>query len=132
MIGPPPGKRIDSAPFDVMLAAALCCILLGLAWLQFRWIGQVSQAEHDRLQANLNSSAVRFAQDFDGELERMMRGLLGGDGPPRPGDDIKVYQSRLVAWRQTSRYPGLVKAVYLADGPAVPEELWPLAERLGG
>jgi signal transduction histidine kinase len=131
MIGPPPGKRIDSAPFDVMLAAALCCILLGLAWLQFRWIGQVSQAEHDRLQANLNSSAVRFAQDFDGELERMMRGLLGGDGPPRPGDDIKVYQSRLVAWRQTSRYPGLVKAVYLADGPAVPEELWPLAERLG-
>jgi signal transduction histidine kinase len=114
-----------------MLAAALCCILLGLAWLQFRWIGQVSQAEHDRLQANLNSSAVRFAQDFDGELERMMRGLLGGDGPPRPGDDIKVYQSRLVAWRQTSRYPGLVKAVYLADGPAVPEELWPLAERLG-
>jgi signal transduction histidine kinase len=131
MIGSPPGKRIDSAPFDVMLAAVLCCILLGLAWLQFRWIGQVSQAEHDRLEANLNSSAVRFAQDFDGELERMMRGLLGGDGPPRPGDGVQIFQSRLAAWRQTSRFPGLVKAVYLADGSTVPEELRPLADQLG-
>ena len=130
MIGPPTGKRIDSAPFDVMLAAVLCLILLGLAWLQFRWIGQVSQAERDRLEANLNSSAMRFAQEFNGDLERMMRGLLGGDEPPRPGEILQTFQARLSAWRQTSRYPGLVKAVYLARDSVLPEELQTLVQRL--
>ena len=130
MIGPPPGKQIDSASLDVLLAAALCCILSGLAWLQFSWIGQVSQAQHDRLEGNLNSSAVRFSQEFDGELERMIGVLLGGRGPSLADEDSRVFDSRLSAWRQTTRYPSLVKAVYLVDSAALPDELRPLAQLL--
>jgi len=130
MMGPLSGKRVDSARLDILLAAGLCCILLGMAWLQFRWIGQVSQAEHDRLEANLNSSTDRLARDFNNELERMLGVLVGPEIPPPPVENVQVFESRVSAWRQTSRYAGLVKKVYLGDTANLPDDLRRLSERL--
>ena len=49
-------------------------VLLGLigllAALQFRWLGQISDASRDRLRATLESGASAFARDFDAELTR--------------------------------------------------------------
>ncbi|MBL8188447.1 MAG: HAMP domain-containing histidine kinase [Acidobacteria bacterium] len=39
-----------------------------LAVLQYRWLGEVSAAERERMQANLKTSAERFCSDFDREL----------------------------------------------------------------
>src|SRR5678816_2032686 len=55
-------------PFTLILVAALLLLLPALAFLQYKWLGQVSQAERDRMKSNLHASAVQFAEDFDREL----------------------------------------------------------------
>ncbi len=50
---------------------SLVAILAVLAVLQYRWSGQVSQAERDRMQASLNASMTQFRQEFGRELQQM-------------------------------------------------------------
>src|SRR5262245_14636123 len=54
--------------FMLLLVAALLVLLPLLAVLQYRWLGEVSQAERERMQANLRTSAERLCSDFDREL----------------------------------------------------------------
>jgi two-component system sensor histidine kinase SenX3 len=62
------------------LAAVVLAILLPLlAILQYRWIGEVSQAERERLRA----APDHFAEDFDRELTRAF--LSFQPAPPAPG-----------------------------------------------
>jgi hypothetical protein len=53
------------------LVGASVALLLGLAALQYRWLGDVSRGERERQQANLNTSLKQFTQDFDRELTRI-------------------------------------------------------------
>jgi len=55
------------------LVAALMLLLPLLAALQYRWLGQVSEGERERLQASLRAGANRFSQDFDQEISRAYR-----------------------------------------------------------
>lgn len=54
------------------LAAAvlLLALLAGVATLQYRWLGDVSRAERDRLQASLQSRASDFASALDTDVTR--------------------------------------------------------------
>jgi hypothetical protein len=53
-----------------LVTAALLVLLPALAVLQYRWVGQVSAAERDRMERNLRVGAYQFRQAFDGELWR--------------------------------------------------------------
>jgi signal transduction histidine kinase len=53
-----------------LLVATLTGLLLLLAVLQYRWLGQVSEAERERRQAALRVAVQRFSEDFDRELAR--------------------------------------------------------------
>ena len=37
--------------------------------LQYRWLGQISDAERDRLQSRLRDDTNRFAEDFNREIQ---------------------------------------------------------------
>ena len=52
----------------LLLAATLLVLLPLLAVLQYRWLGEVSAGERERMQTNLRTSADRFCADFDREL----------------------------------------------------------------
>ena len=47
-------------------ALFILCGILG--FLQYRWIGEVSLAERDRLGKSLQETLDRLSQDFDGEI----------------------------------------------------------------
>ncbi len=47
---------------------ALAAVLAGLAVLQYRWSGQVSEATLAQMQSNLHISLMGFRQDFAREL----------------------------------------------------------------
>ena len=47
-----------------VLIGVLCLLLPVLAFLQYRWIGQVSAAEHERLEEGLDNAARRFVEDI--------------------------------------------------------------------
>ena len=50
------------------LMAGLAAVLLLLAGLQYRWIGEISEADRDRLRRGLDVAAEQFRRDFNREL----------------------------------------------------------------
>lgn len=55
------------------LLAVLCLLLLGM---QYRWTGEISRAESNRLRATLGESLQRLGQSFDSELRATCEQLL--------------------------------------------------------
>ena len=60
-----------------LLTAALLVLLPALAVLQYRWAGQVSEAERERMQHNLRNAASQFRDAFDLEVGRTLIGQIG-------------------------------------------------------
>lgn len=94
-----------------MLLAGLPLILLPLlAVLQYRWIGEVSAAERDRLESSLRVASDHFASDFDAELIRLSNSFQIRDGFP---DSAAPILERYQTWSETSPYPRIVRNLYL-------------------
>ena len=53
-----------------VVAIALLGLIVLLAVLQYRWLGQISEAERAQRRATLAAGALEFAQDFDREITR--------------------------------------------------------------
>ncbi|HEX8456811.1 MAG TPA: HAMP domain-containing sensor histidine kinase [Pyrinomonadaceae bacterium] len=104
------------------LAASLVVLLGVLAALQYRWLGQVSAAERERMQATLSAGATRFAEDFDRELARVYFNLkLDADAWRK--QDGETYAARYEAWRASTPHARLVSNVYVVDGSDAGGEL---------
>jgi hypothetical protein len=98
----------------LVLVAALIALLPLLAVLQFRWLGEVSQAERDRMQASLKTAITNFSQDFDRELTRAYM-TFQLDSRTQRDRDWQDYARRYDQWMQAAPYPQLVSGVYLAE-----------------
>src|SRR4029077_17086202 len=60
-----------SAPWPLLAAPVLLLVLLvTLATLQYRWLGEVSEAERARMRDGLRARAAEFSLAFDRELTR--------------------------------------------------------------
>jgi len=88
------------------------CATLGV--IQYRWIGEVSRAEHDRLKNSLQASLQRISEDFDAEI-RSAYSALSTDSPSLV-EDVRERELaiRYARWRTTSRYSGLVRKLAIA------------------
>ena len=64
-----PDKAYNWSRREIAVGAALFAVLITLAVLQYRWIGQVSEAERLQLDRDLRTSMARFVEEFDGELQ---------------------------------------------------------------
>jgi len=98
-----------------VLAASLVVLLGVLAALQYRWLGQVSAAERERMQGTLSAGATRFTQDFDRELGRVYFNLKLDAGAWRTRD-ADAYAARFEQWRATAPHAQLVGDIYVVDG----------------
>ncbi|HEY9403858.1 MAG TPA: HAMP domain-containing sensor histidine kinase [Pyrinomonadaceae bacterium] len=98
----------------LVLAASLVVLLGVLAALQYRWLGQVSAAERERMQGTLSAGAARFTQDFDRELGRVYFNLKL-DATAWRTRDGDAYAARFERWRATAPHPDLVADIYVVD-----------------
>lgn len=89
--------------------------LLPLAWLQYRWIGDLARAEQDRRKSHLESSVARFVQDFDGEVFRVQRALMAGRGEP-PFLDLERLAARFHTLAGSGFDPRLIKRLLVSRG----------------
>jgi len=98
------------------LAAAVAALLVvvgALAALQYRWVGQVAEAERSRMQAGARTRVAQLAQDFDREVTRAFAWLqvdadmLGPEGGAQ-------YAVRYDRWLGGAEHPGLVAGIYVA------------------
>jgi signal transduction histidine kinase len=101
----------------LVTSAALLGLIALLATLQYRWLGQVSAAERERMKTNLSARAAAFAQDFDREITRAY--LTFQLDPLQEEASLATQMAeRHDRWQATSRYPRLVKSTYVAPGGA--------------
>src|SRR5262249_48140944 len=93
-----------------LMPLALAAVLVALAFLQYRWSLEVSNATTTQMQVNLHNALLTFRQDLSGELARL--GLEVGGDPGRPIDE-KTLSGKFEHWRRTSSQPGLAKDIFL-------------------
>src|SRR5574342_37881 len=101
---------ISRAKSSVFLVGLLLILLPALAVLQYRWIGEVSAAERERLQNSLSVASDRFAMDFDAELSRVAGAFQIRDGVP---DTAFPIMERYQAWLESTPYSRLIRNIYL-------------------
>jgi signal transduction histidine kinase len=93
-------------------ALFLLCGILG--FLQYRWIGEVSRAEWDRLGQSLQATLDGLGRDFDAEIAAAYRALAA------PGFEIETDSieaslgARYKQWTQTARHAGMIRRVAVA------------------
>ena len=97
-----------------LLTTTLLVLLPALAVLQYLWVGQVSEAERERMQHNLRNAASQFRDAFDLEVGRALLSLQVGPVTARDGAS-EQYTDRYEAWVDTSEHPQLVSNIFLVD-----------------
>ena len=94
-------------------AIAVSCVVLGV--LQYAWIGEVSIAERERMQASLHGSLQRLSRDFNGELSSAIAALHPVRSAEEGEDREALYLARYERWKETSpHHPNLFKRIALA------------------
>ncbi len=100
------------------LVAAMLILLPVLAVLQFRWLGQLSDAERERLQRNLRATTTEITTALDLELARVIVGLQV-DGLTLHEQAWDRYAERHAAWGAAAIDAAIVRGVLLADADGV-------------
>src|SRR5258708_40315512 len=95
------------------IAGALFGLILLLATLQYRWLGQISGAERERMTATVNTRATGFGQDFDREVTRAYLLFQMDPMQQETGAAVAGLVARYDRWQATARFPRMIKEVYL-------------------
>lgn len=95
------------------LAALLSLIALGgalivLAVLQYRWIGQLADAERRQMKSSIEFAANHFSDEFDRELTRL---FISFQGPLREAS-AEMSQRHFDEWVSVARDPRIVKMMW--------------------
>lgn len=89
--------------------------LLGvLAALQYVWLGQISEAEKDRLGRRLLTDTERFGEDFNREIQNAYINFQT-DGSLWRQRDWALFNERYDFWRGRTAYPNLIKEFYYLE-----------------
>jgi signal transduction histidine kinase len=104
-----------------IIAGGLLGLIALLATLQYRWLGQISGAERDRLKASLHDRATAYGLDVDRELTRAyLLFQLDSLGPDQGA--AGALAARYDRWLATARFPRMVKDVYVVPAQSAPGE----------
>ena len=115
-----------------VLVTVLLFVLVLLAAFQYRWLGQVSEAERTQMREFLKVAAGHFCQEFNNEVSavydcfRPEPGAAGFFNTLRP-------DARYKKWASSTQFPRLIKDVWLVPEPdgrsAEIQRLMPMAQK---
>lgn len=97
--------------FPILVVAALLTLLSVLALLQYRWLGQISDGERERMQRNLQSDTERFAEDFNREIQNAYLNFQV-NADVWKNNDWKNFNDRYKFWREKTAYQNLIEDFY--------------------
>ena len=99
-------------PLGIFVPIALLALVGTLASLQYKWLGQVGEAERDELRASLERRTREFSDEFDREITRAYTTFR----PRADQADAATAESlshALTDWRASAAFPELVKRVFV-------------------
>ncbi len=107
-------RILSRPPVPLVLIAVLIGLLAVLATLQYRWIGEISRAEHDRMQASLETGITRFSGEFDRTIAMAFRHFqpIATDSPATLDTSLQV---RWNLWEAQSPWPELIGALWVVE-----------------
>ncbi len=97
-----------------LYAGTVVILTAVLAVLQYRWIGEVSLAERERLKATLQTSLQRLSQDFNGEITGVCSALVTAGQAGTEAEREEAYIVNYSQWRDSNRHSHLIRGVALA------------------
>ncbi|HEX8247995.1 MAG TPA: HAMP domain-containing sensor histidine kinase [Pyrinomonadaceae bacterium] len=100
--------------FPIMVVVALLGLLGLLATLQYRWLGQISDGERERLQKLVQSDTVRFAEDFNREIQNAYFNFQINADVWR-AKNWNAFNQPLAFWRAKTAYPDLIRDFYFVE-----------------
>lgn len=106
--------RASRLSLRLLLPAGLILLVILLGALQYRWLGQVSEAERAQLGRSLMQRANEFAAEFDREISLATTTLMV-HGDTLEGDPWTPLGTRFNAWRERAMFPEMIRALYLAE-----------------
>ena len=112
-------SRLMASPFSrestlSVLVALVAVMVLTLAWLQYRWLGQVSEAERDRMQRSVRTAAAQFSIAFDQEVSRAAQ-TLQVDAISIRDNQWAAYAERYDRWASQAADTRLVSDIIVVD-----------------
>ncbi len=105
--------RATRLSLRLLLPAGLILLVVLLGALQYRWLGQVSEAERAQMQRTLAQRANEFAAEFDREIS-VASSVLMIDGDALGSDPWAAVSAKYDAWRTRAMFPDLVRSLYIA------------------
>ena len=100
------GSRSAAAALISLVILGAALVVLGT--LQYRWIGQMADAERQRMRAGIDFAAHHYSDDLDHELTRMFFSFQ--IAPPEATPERLLH--RYDEWAASTRDPHIVKAIY--------------------
>jgi len=108
------GIRRQKPPLLLLVVAVLILLLPVLAYLQYDWLGKVSEREREQLQSALQRTLRQFSKDFDREIARAFIQFQnrGERGNQSLNQIAKLYAN----WNVTAPHPRLIRDIFF-EGP---------------
>lgn len=97
-----------SAIAALLLLLALGGALIVLGVLQYRWLGQLAEAERKSMKSSMEFAANHFSDEFDRDLTRLFVAFQG----PLSEASADTAQRRFDGWVTTARDPRIVKMMW--------------------
>ncbi|MCS7314816.1 MAG: HAMP domain-containing sensor histidine kinase [Bryobacterales bacterium] len=107
--------RRDRSTTSFLVMGAAAGLLVVLAFLQYQWIGQLGEAERERLRIHLRAALFRFTQEFNAEVARIPA-IFFAARPMPPEREFDEMIERWQAWKQSAPHPELLRAFYVTRG----------------
>ena len=105
------GKHLSKR---MWLLLGLLALLPGMAFLQYRWIGQVSDAARERAKTRLQNSVEQLVTEFDAEITRAHMAFWTIPGSESEGA-AERFTDRYREWHRLAPYPQLIREAYVID-----------------
>jgi signal transduction histidine kinase len=85
-----------------------------LAYLQYYWLGKVSEREREQMQTALQQALSQLSRDFDREIARIL--IQFENRPEHVRDAATHYANVYSDWKSKAPYPQLAHALFLLQG----------------
>ncbi len=100
--------------FPILIIGVLLALLCLLAFLQYQWLGQISDGERERLARTVKSDTERFAEDFNAEIQNAYFNFqMNGDIWREK--NWKEFNERYDFYKEKTAYPDLIKDFYFVE-----------------
>lgn len=97
---------------ELIAVVAMAAVVATLGILEYRWTGEISQAEQARMEGALDASVKNFSQEFSYDFDRLCESFEISPETPGASAESQVL-SRYTTWIKTTSRSGFVDGVFV-------------------